>query len=225
MGSLPLAASALSRCTFRSCSRPAYALPARASAGIWDAPARRSDLLYQARWSASLARCRWLRSPSPASTSSALSRSGSVPRPVACRSRISAGTMSTLGPILIVGGGIGGLTLAAALHRCGLDATVVERNAHWDPIGGGIAVQPNAMRVLQRLGIAADVKQAGAVIRRWLFRDQVGNVLCDIALEPLWGDVGPFIGIERTKLHDALKSGVRSCRLGTAVPSLIGPEH
>src|SRR5437867_10873191 len=128
--------------------------------------------------------------------------------------------MSRLGPTLIVGGGIAGLTLATALHRRGLDAVVIERNTHWDPVGGGIAVQPNAMRVLQQLGIAGNVKQAGAVIRRWLFRDQAGDVLCDIALEPLWGEVGPFIGIERTKLHDALKSGVGSCRLGTEVTAL-----
>src|SRR5215813_13229763 len=107
--------------------------------------------------------------------------------------------MTGLGRILIVGGGIAGLTLATVLHRRGLDAVTIERNARWDPVGGGIAVQPNAMRVLQQLGIAANVKQAGAVIRRWLFRDQVGNVLCDIPLEPLWGEVGPFIGIERTK--------------------------
>jgi 2-polyprenyl-6-methoxyphenol hydroxylase-like FAD-dependent oxidoreductase len=133
--------------------------------------------------------------------------------------------MTGLGRILIVGGGIAGLTLATALHRRGLDAVIVERNARWDPVGGGIAVQPNAMRVLQHLGIAADVKQAGAVIRRWLFRDQVGNVLCDIPLEPLWSEVGPFIGIERTKLHVALKSGAGSCRLGTAVTSLTRQDH
>jgi len=133
--------------------------------------------------------------------------------------------MSSLGPILIVGGGIAGLTLATALHRCGLDAVVIERNAHWHPVGGGIAVQPNAMRVLQRLGIAVNVKQAGTVIRRWLYRDRAGDLLCDVALEPLWGEVGPFIGIERTKLHDALKSSVRSFRLGTAVTSLTQQDH
>jgi 2-polyprenyl-6-methoxyphenol hydroxylase-like FAD-dependent oxidoreductase len=133
--------------------------------------------------------------------------------------------MTGPGRILIVGGGIAGLTLASALHRCGLEAFIIERNTHWDPIGGGIAVQPNAMRVLQQLGIAADVKQAGAVIRRWLFRDQMGHVLCDIALEPLWGEVGPFIGIERTKLHDVLKSGALSCRLGTEVTSLVQHDH
>jgi len=133
--------------------------------------------------------------------------------------------MSNIGRILIVGGGIAGLTLATALHQLGLDAVLIERNPRWDPVGGGIAVQPNAMRVLQQLGIASDVKQAGAVIRRWLYRDQAGSVLCDIALEPLWGEVGPFIGIERTKLHDALKSNVQSFRLGTTVASLTQQDQ
>src|SRR5207244_4049878 len=99
--------------------------------------------------------------------------------------------MSSLGPTLIVGGGIAGLTLATALHRRGLDAVVIERNTHWDPVGGGIAVQPNAMRVLQQLGIAGNVKQAGAVIRRWLFRDQAGDLLGQFAFgtaTPIYGD-------------------------------------
>jgi 2-polyprenyl-6-methoxyphenol hydroxylase-like FAD-dependent oxidoreductase len=133
--------------------------------------------------------------------------------------------MSNLGPILIVGGGIAGLTLATALHRYGFDAVLVERNVRWEPVGGGIAVQPNAMRVLQQLGIDANVKQAGTLIRRWLYRDRHGDMLCDIALEPLWGEVGPFIGIERTKLHDALRSGVRSFRLGTTVTSLTQQDR
>ena len=89
--------------------------------------------------------------------------------------------------VLIVGGGIAGLSLAIALRRLGLEADLVERSASWEPIGAGIAVQPNAMRVLNRLGVGAAVRRAGARIRRWLFRDPLGEVLCEIPLEPLWG--------------------------------------
>ena len=59
--------------------------------------------------------------------------------------------------ILIVGGGIAGLALATALRRRGLNAELVERETQWKPAGGGIAVQPNAMRVLHELGIGATV--------------------------------------------------------------------
>jgi 2-polyprenyl-6-methoxyphenol hydroxylase-like FAD-dependent oxidoreductase len=103
-----------------------------------------------------------------------------------------------LGRILITGGGIAGLSLSAALHQRGIDAEIVERNARWEPIGGGIAVQPNAMRVLHKLGIGAIIERDGAVVHRWQFLNDQGEMLCDVELKALWGQVGSFIGIERT---------------------------
>jgi len=130
--------------------------------------------------------------------------------------------MSQHGRIVIAGGGIAGLTLATALQQRGLDAELVERNPHWEAVGAGIAVQPNGLRVLRELGLGAAVERAGTVVRRWLFRDQHGEVLCDIDLEALWGEVGPFAGIERARLQEALLSGAAAvpCRLGTWVTSL-----
>jgi 2-polyprenyl-6-methoxyphenol hydroxylase-like FAD-dependent oxidoreductase len=122
--------------------------------------------------------------------------------------------------ILIIGGGIAGLSLAAALRRLGFNPEVIERSSHWDPVGGGIAVQPNAMRTMREIGLDAAVARAGAIVRSWQFLDQQGEVLCDIELQPLWRDVGPFIGIERTKLRAAQMSGAGSCRLGTSIMAL-----
>ena len=133
--------------------------------------------------------------------------------------------MSSCERVLIVGGGIAGLTLATALHQRGFNAELIERNTRCEPIGGGIAVQPNAMRVLHKLDISPAVRRAGAIVRRWQFRGQQDEVLCDIELEPLWGGVDSFIGIERTKLHDALKSGAVPSRLGTWVMSLSQDDH
>src|SRR5919199_4373688 len=109
-------------------------------------------------------------------------------------------------PILIIGGGIAGLALSAALKQIGLSADLIERTRHSEPVGAGIAVQPNAMRVLNRIGVGRAVRAEGAIIRRWMFRDPQGEVLCDVPLELLWGDADAFVGIERVKLHDALRS-------------------
>ena len=109
--------------------------------------------------------------------------------------------------ILIVGGGIARLTLAIALRRHDLAVDIVERTPRGAPVGGGIAVQPNAMRVLHTLGVGAAVERAGTTIHRWQFRDRYGDVLCDIPLEPLWRGVGPFIGVDRTALHETLMAG------------------
>jgi 2-polyprenyl-6-methoxyphenol hydroxylase-like FAD-dependent oxidoreductase len=127
--------------------------------------------------------------------------------------------------ILIIGGGIAGLSLAAALRRRGFNPEVIERSPHWGPVGGGIAVQPNAMRAMRAISLDAAVASAGAILHRWQFLDQQGEVLCDIELQPLWRDVGPFIGIERTKLHAALLSGAGSCRLGMSIMALSGDDR
>src|SRR6516162_10057680 len=124
--------------------------------------------------------------------------------------------------ILIAGGGIAGLTLATALRRRGFDPELVERSMTWDTVGAGIAVQPNGMRALLALGIGTAVKHLGAAISHWLFCDHRGEVLCEIDLEKLWGDVGVFIGIERVRLQAALRSAAAGtrCRLGTWVAAL-----
>ena len=128
--------------------------------------------------------------------------------------------------ILIAGGGIAGLTLGAALSRVGLDAELVERDTEWRTVGAGIAVQPNGVRVLRQLGLGPALEKAGASIHRWLFRDQDGAVLCDIELSAVWGDVGDFIGIDRARLQEMLRSKADvSCRLGTWVTSLSQTEY
>ncbi len=54
--------------------------------------------------------------------------------------------MATLERILIVGGGIAGLTLATALHRQGFTAELVERSPTWQTIGAGIMLHGNGVR-------------------------------------------------------------------------------
>ena len=83
-------------------------------------------------------------------------------------------------------------------------------------MGAGFLVHANGMRMLLSLGLAAGVENAGAVVRRWRFCDELGEVLSETDLESLWGGAGPCVGIERTKLQAALLPGVANvrCRLG-----------
>jgi 2-polyprenyl-6-methoxyphenol hydroxylase-like FAD-dependent oxidoreductase len=130
--------------------------------------------------------------------------------------------MADVERILIVGGGIAGLTLAGALHKHGLTAELVERNPTWRAVGAGFLVQPNGMRILNALGVGAAVERAGAVVRRWLFCDEQGEMLCETDLEALWDNAGPCVGIERAKLQQALLAGASAvpCRLNTSIASL-----
>jgi 2-polyprenyl-6-methoxyphenol hydroxylase-like FAD-dependent oxidoreductase len=131
--------------------------------------------------------------------------------------------MAIIDRILIVGGGIGGLSLATALHRHGFTSELVERSTEWRATGGGIGVLANGMRMLRVLGLDGAVAQAGTVLRRWAFSNAQGEVLCATDLEALWGDVGPCIGIERTKLQEALVAGAAAVpvRLGISPTGLL----
>jgi len=116
--------------------------------------------------------------------------------------------------VLIAGGGIAGLSLDLALRGGPWQVELVEREAGPARPGAGLAVQPNAMRALHGLGVAAAVERVGAVIHRFQYRDQHGTLLCDIDLDDLWGPVGPFVGITRAALHDALLPDPGRCRTG-----------
>jgi 2-polyprenyl-6-methoxyphenol hydroxylase-like FAD-dependent oxidoreductase len=131
--------------------------------------------------------------------------------------------MAKIDTILVVGGGMAGLTTAAALHQRGFAVELVERRETWHAVGAGFLVHANGMRMLAALGLASGVEQAGTVVCRWQFCDEQGEVLSDTDLEALWGHAGPCVGIERTKLQGALLPGVAQvrCRLGTEVTSLV----
>lgn len=135
--------------------------------------------------------------------------------------------MAKIETILVVGGGVAGLTTATALHQRGFTVELVERRQSWHALGAGFLVHGNGMRMLRSLGLATGVETTGAVVRRWQFCDERGDVLSETDLETLWGEAGPCIGIERAKLQGALLPGVAEvrCRLGTSVTSLMQDDR
>jgi len=62
--------------------------------------------------------------------------------------------MASAAPVLIAGGGIGGLALALALARGGRPAVVLEQRPEFSSAGAGIQLGPNGVRALQQLGVA-----------------------------------------------------------------------
>ncbi len=74
-------------------------------------------------------------------------------------------------PVLIVGGGIGGLAAALALARVGWPSHILERRAEWSEAGAGIQLSPNGVAVLQRLGVAAALAPLAGVPRDIVVRE------------------------------------------------------
>src|SRR5690349_18522285 len=63
---------------------------------------------------------------------------------------------------VVIGGGIGGLTAAAALHRDGWQVTVLERARSLEPVGAAISLAPNALRALDVIGIGEEIRDLAA---------------------------------------------------------------
>ncbi len=117
--------------------------------------------------------------------------------------------------IAIIGGGIGGLSLALALHRRGLACDVYETVRDVKEIGVGITLLPHAMRELAGLGLQAELEAAGIENLESVFFNRYGQY---IYREPRGRHAGyemPELGIHRGKLHRILFDAVVS-RLGAA---------
>jgi len=74
--------------------------------------------------------------------------------------------------VAIIGGGIGGLTAANALSRAGIEVAVYEAAAELKEIGAGVALHPNAMKVLRAIGVEDGVRKIAGrtqwqVMRSW----------------------------------------------------------
>src|SRR6266516_3563556 len=69
--------------------------------------------------------------------------------------------------IAIIGGGIGGLSAALSLLRAGVEVQVYERARTISEVGAGIAVSPNASRILDRLGLTEALENAAVKPLAW----------------------------------------------------------
>ena len=115
--------------------------------------------------------------------------------------------------ILIIGGGIAGLTLALALEQVGLRARVYEAAPAIKRLGVGINLLPHAMRELTELGLADHLVQAGVKTREMGFYNRFGQFIYKEPRGQFAGYEWPQVSIHRGDLHRVLLDGVQD-RLG-----------
>jgi 2-heptyl-3-hydroxy-4(1H)-quinolone synthase len=132
--------------------------------------------------------------------------------------------------VLIVGGGIGGLSLARELSLRKLPVVVLEKAARFVPVGAGIIMNPNAMRVLERNGLAEALRaQSWPYLQRETC-DRRGRTLALRDYRPLYdaGKLARGALVHRAHLHDVLFAGVPEhvVRLDCAVQTIkISPKN
>ncbi len=121
----------------------------------------------------------------------------------------------------IIGGGIGGLALAAALRQRGMEAAVFERAAGFGEVGAGIQVTPNAVKVLRALGLlpalqAVSFTPRALVGRNWRSGREMFRTPLAGECERLYD--APFLHAHRADLHRILAAELPSgaARFGMA---------
>lgn len=132
--------------------------------------------------------------------------------------------------VIVVGAGVGGLTLALALGRAGIDTIVVEQAEVFGEVGAGLQLSPNATRALFSLGLETQTRAIGFApeaaevcdhkTERLLLRNPLG-----VAAQTRWS--APYLQVHRADLHALLLTAVgevgrTTFRLGTKVAGVEG---
>ena len=108
--------------------------------------------------------------------------------------------------VLISGAGIGGMALATALARRGIEVQVVERRQQASAIGVGIIQHCNAVRVLQSLSLLQDCQAAGFQADERRYHDESGKLIVSAySARSLGPDIPAFHNVPRVALQGILE--------------------
>jgi salicylate hydroxylase len=115
--------------------------------------------------------------------------------------------------MVIVGGGIGGLAAALACARAGWKVDLLEQALEFGEVGAGIQLGPNAVRLLQAMGLGNALLRVAAVPERLEVRNALSTQL--LGMLPLGQRAqqrygAPYITIARADMHGLLLEAVRA---------------
>ncbi len=130
--------------------------------------------------------------------------------------------------ILIVGGGIGGLSAGIAFRKKGIEVDVVEIQQAYNVYGVGIIQQANALRALDVLGVADEAMRRGSPYGKVKLCAPHGLVIGETGTPPI-GRFPSHNGISRKVLHDVLYEGAMSnlvhIRMGVTINALVHKKN
>jgi salicylate hydroxylase len=118
--------------------------------------------------------------------------------------------------VAIVGGGIGGVAACLALRQQGIEADVYEQAPALKEVGAGVALHPNGVRMLDRLGLSEEVRRYGARWRDPQFRRFDGPLIA-----PWW----PAGEGERIQIYGMHRADLLQMLLERVPPEAIHPGH
>lgn len=125
--------------------------------------------------------------------------------------------------ILIVGAGIGGLTLAAFCEKVGIHFDIIDECKDWSNQGFSLGMWDNGRDILKKLGLSEEFDRQGERIRSYVLKNGEGKVLKYYDLDQFYIDYGSaYTHIDRSTLHSLLRSKIsdNKVQLSTTVLSL-----
>ncbi len=103
--------------------------------------------------------------------------------------------------VIIIGGGIGGVTAAIALKRAGMDVTVYERAEELREVGSGLPLWTNALRALHKLGLGDELGELGVQVTSVRVSTWRGDTLTDTSNDKYLKQLGTItIVVHRAEL-------------------------
>lgn len=130
--------------------------------------------------------------------------------------------------VIVVGGGLGGLTAALALRRDGHDVVVLERRPALEEAGAGISLWPNAMRVLRDLGVGPELEASAITQGRATIRTSRGRQLSSSDMAAIERRFAAPLGVvHRHHLLDVLRAAVGddALRLGCVCTGVVQDDR
>ncbi|MPY56917.1 FAD-dependent oxidoreductase [Streptomyces spongiae] len=111
--------------------------------------------------------------------------------------------------VLVVGGGIGGLSAALALTLQGLRVRLYEQAPEFGEVGAGLQLAPNCTRILHEYGLLDEVVRLGVLPEHMIMKDALdASELTRVDLKDLERRYGfPYLVIHRSDLHGVLLRG------------------
>src|SRR6266849_278097 len=106
--------------------------------------------------------------------------------------------------VLIIGAGVGGLTLGLMLHEAGIPCRIYEAAPEIKPLGVGINLLPHAMKELSALGLEETLAARGVLTAEAVFFNRFGQLIYQEPLGRAAGYDWPQVSIHRGDLQAAL---------------------
>src|ERR1700754_1951786 len=119
-------------------------------------------------------------------------------------------------PVLVVGGGIGGLATALALARKGIPSQVLEQAPEFKEIGAGIQLGPNVFRMFEVLGLTKEMFHWCAFPQGLEFRDSITTeTIIEMKIDKRFHDKyhAPYAVIHRADMLNVILEACKKSNL------------